>query len=96
MCQKDPGAVPSLPTPRLVWTAGGGSCPSESRTNGGSRAADQHVLKVGKKKRTVQSEEDADEEKKQFAGNYFVSGALYVKVGTGEKVAAVLPQFEGL
>lgn len=57
-------AVPSLPTPRQVWTAGGGSCPSESRTNGGSRAADQHVLKVGKKKSTVHSEEDADGERK--------------------------------
>lgn len=54
------------------------------------------MLKVGKKKRTVQSEEDADGEKKQFVGNYFVSGVLYVNVGTREEVAAVFPQFEGL
>lgn len=35
-------------------------------------------------------------EKKQFVGNYFVSGVLYVNAGTREEVAAVFPQFEGL
>lgn len=62
-CQEDPCGVPLLPTPKQVWTAGGGSCPLESRTRGGSRAADQHVLEVGKQ-RTVHSEKDLDGRKR--------------------------------
>lgn len=97
VCQEDLCAVPSLQTPRQVWTADGGSCPLDSRTKHGSLAASRHVLK---EKKTTQSE--GCRWRKYF--NNVTRSLQYMWllgygcwcVITGEKVTAMFPQFEGL